>query len=126
MIHVSLLTVFAGQMHQCQPIGLCYSMLVVFVTLACIVCVCMYTGWGLMSVLGRARRMLLTDLFGAGPDAGRSTLYVWCVLIVFVTLFICVVCMCSCWIYVCVVCLCSCLIYVCGRCVWYMVFCGTH
>lgn len=40
--------VLAGRWHQYWPSGLCYNMLIVFVTLTCFVCVCMYTKRGPM------------------------------------------------------------------------------
>lgn len=41
-------------------------------TFVCIVCVWMYTGRGLMSVLDGAYRMLLLDLYWVGPNYGQG------------------------------------------------------
>ena len=79
LIEVSLLTVFwRVEGTNIGPLTIVIRMLVVCVTLACIVCVCMYTGRGLMSMLGGAHSLLLTYLYWARPNGCRERpWYVW-------------------------------------------------
>ena len=69
--------VFSGRRHQCRPLIYVYRIIVVCVTLAFMISVCMNIGWGLMNMFGAAHRMLLSDLYQVGPDDGRGPLYVW-------------------------------------------------